>query len=231
MKLIRYLNEQEMSLDDIIIILKRDCKPILRVLKNGKWFLWRGRPPKGFEKGFPKLDTKDILEVTPRKDRKPTHTPLVDHIALNKAFNEKFGWNVRSEAVFATRKRTEAYIFGQPYLFFPVGKFEFVYSEKVEDLWRDWSQYRYVEWDKFEGEMLKKNPDYGMEIIAPEFQKKWEAGLVDKVAKKLMKAYKNTGIKKAIDSGNEIAFRVKSYYIVNPDFADGIANAFGVRYP
>jgi len=231
MRLTRYLKEADMSLEDIITILKRDCKPILNTLKNGKWFLWRGRKPQGFEKGQQILDTKDILEVYPRKDRKPTHTVQVDHIALNKAFNEKFGWKVRSEAVFATRKRTEAYIFGMPYLFFPVGKFEFVYSDEIEDLWRDWSGYRHKQWAPFEKQMKKEHPKWGFQILVSEFQKKWEGGLVDKAAKDLMKVYKKTGIKKAVNSGNEIAFRVKSYYIVNADFADGIAEEFGIRYP
>jgi hypothetical protein len=230
MRLTRYLKEADMSLQDIVEILKRDSKPILTQLKKAKRFLWRGR--RGiFTAGQLLPVTNDILEVYPRKDRKPAQSHPVDHAAFDRAFKERFGWNVRSEGVFATSKRSEARIYGEPYLFFPVGKYEIVYSPNITDLWREWSMYRYVEWDKFEGKMLKKNPDYGITILQPMFQKAWEEGLVDVAAKKLMKQYKKIGIQKAILSGNEVTFRVKSYYIVNPDFAEDLAKEFGIRWP
>jgi len=105
--------------------LKKDCKPFLKEIKKYKlfWF-WRGS----------EKDVKHYEKFETRKNRRPRDTPLWIHNILNKEFKKKFGWSVRSEGVFASSDKYGLYIYGEENMFFPVGKYKYVWSPKVNDL-------------------------------------------------------------------------------------------------
>ena len=46
-------------------ILEKDCKPFMKAIKGSPKFLWRGI----------KNSESDMMELTPRSDRKPKDTP------------------------------------------------------------------------------------------------------------------------------------------------------------
>jgi uncharacterized protein (UPF0305 family) len=66
--------------EEIVDILKRDCKPFIRAKKKGM-FLYRG-----MKNTFVTID-----KIKSRLNRKPRDTPEELHDALDDAFKEKFG--------------------------------------------------------------------------------------------------------------------------------------------
>ena len=123
MRLKQYLKEGKDS-KEILAILYEDCFPFLKEIKGTDEFLYRGVS----------LSVSDILKRTTRlEDRRPKDTPEWMHEVLNNAFESKFGWPARN-GVFATSDIDDAEKYGTAYLFFPIGKYEYVWSPTVEDL-------------------------------------------------------------------------------------------------
>jgi hypothetical protein len=134
MRLQTYLNE---TIDPYIVNsiwkkLTKDCMPFLKELKKSNSprdkFFYRG-----FHGGnlYSEIDKKKV-----RTNRNPMDTPQAIHDILNKSFKKKFGWNVRGEGSFATSDKERAGGYGTPFLFFPVGKYKYVWSEEVSDLYQ-----------------------------------------------------------------------------------------------
>jgi hypothetical protein len=120
------VDKKSLSLYSVLDTLKKDCKPFIKELKkSGKEVLWRGTYAR----------TKTLIRVTPRMDRTPKDTPEKVHDELNDRFKKKFGWEVRSEGVFATSGYSSAADYGTPHIFFPVGKYKYVFNPRIEDLW------------------------------------------------------------------------------------------------
>ena len=189
MRLIKYilgeagkiLSPDETSIYNIII---RDCSEILDVyrktLKIDKyhWVLWRGSYN----------DINVFKEFTPRMDRRPKDTAQWLHDLYDKRFKEKFGWNVRSEGVFVTSNKSFAGSFGDPFAFFPLNDFKFVWSKEVDDLTGYLGSGKYDQ---------AKPEEYDIRIM------------------KLMRTYQDDDLEQAIVTTHEIAFKCKEYYLVN----------------
>ena len=111
----------EDSLNDAIDLIKKDCKPYLKLIKTPKRMAVRDEKRlQFFSKGYV------------RKDRRPKDTNIEVHEKLDKLFLEKFEWRARSNSVFTW------IISGvmKP-LFFPIGKFDYIWSPNVYDLYTD----------------------------------------------------------------------------------------------
>jgi hypothetical protein len=108
---------------------KKDCKPWLQAIKScSKPVAYRGLPVLQFP-------MKHIFYDKPvRTDRRPLDMLKQKHEMLDKAFYELFGWWARSNAVFLTGDITQAADYGREYLVFPLGKFKFVWSPKIDDM-------------------------------------------------------------------------------------------------
>jgi hypothetical protein len=183
MRLENYIAERssrEMTRDDIIKIIKSDCRPFLRKLdKNRIRLLYRGTQ-------HWLGDFNTIKKFIPRKHRKPSDMNELDHEMLNKSFYKKFGWKPRSEGVFCTGSSGTASGYGNDYIFFPIGDFEFVWSPTIDDLY-DYTHTR--------------------KPIGSIFLKDFYDETVDK--------YINSGLATAIAKRYEIMVRCNSYYLTN----------------
>jgi len=126
-----------------ISVIEMDCKPFF-ISKPGS-VLYRGSNDhvSSFKKKTSRLN-----------DRIPRDTNSDLHDELNFYFRRKFGWNVRN-GVFASSSYTLSSYFGDYcYIFIPVGKFEYVWSPVVNDL------YRFQQCNKlFSQKMMKKMYD------------------------------------------------------------------------
>jgi hypothetical protein len=79
-------------------------------------------------------DRFDFKAKTPRMDREPRDTEYDIHEVLNDAFNEIFGWNVRSEGVFTSSSFQYISSFGDnKYVIFPTNGFKYVYNKTGND--------------------------------------------------------------------------------------------------
>jgi len=133
MKFTEYITEaskKELQTYSVIKSLEKHCQPIIKELRKHGDVLWRGAS---------KSKTKSIIQVTPRTDRQAKDMAPEVQYELDNWFEKKFGWRPRSEGVFATGSKNMAYNYGDgpPYMFFPIGKFEFLYSPSINDLYSD----------------------------------------------------------------------------------------------
>jgi len=127
MRFKQYLNEASPPKEEILALIKKDCKPFLadwRKLKTDD-FLLSGRNDKTF------FTKKQV-----RKDRKPLDTLLDMHKIIDDWFYKKFGVKSRSNAVFCSFDIIITSGYGTPYLVFPIGKYKAVSSKNIKDLFR-----------------------------------------------------------------------------------------------
>jgi len=190
MKFKQYINEDiDETVDEIAIILKKECMPFINEMKRGNIQSWFFRAT---EK---KIDT--IREIKLRVNRKPRNIPKEIHDYMDMLFKKHFGWKVRSEGVFATSDRyTISNIYGEPYLFFPMGKYKYVYHPQIGDI------YNFFD--------VMYGISYGEEYIdIDKMKKKFDELISQYTSKKLTNAY---------ESVVEVSFKCKSYYLVDKKY-------------
>ena len=185
---------------------KQDCQPYLQEAGSSVFSgngIWRG-----INESDPRLRKTARLE-----NREPAGTPLIVHKYVNEYLNKKFGHPFRN-GVFVTGERGQYGTYGVPYQIFPIGKFEYLWSDKVKDL-------------LFTLRDFERDNDFD----SPEnysYEKELKPKLV-KFTRKL-RGYKKTDLPAAAFSGNEIMIWCKQYYALhrsiarNEKFADAAAN-------
>ena len=130
MRLKQYLNE-EYNLDDIdeiITILKKDCKlyinDVQRYYHNN--FLFSGRKSNAF-----------FAKKKVRKNRKPKDTPIEIHDLMDDWFYKKFGIRFRSNSFFGSFEESTVTLYGKPFIIFPIGKYSAISSPVVNDVYSE----------------------------------------------------------------------------------------------
>jgi len=130
-KLSRYIREaKQTDLEMVLSEIRENCGLWLKD-PQAEGLLYRG--------------TKNMVDVIEKRktrldNRRPKDMPNHLHDELNYHFKKKFGWKVRN-GVFVTSNvgSARAYHHGpDPYIFMPIGKFEFVWSPDVDDLFADY---------------------------------------------------------------------------------------------
>jgi hypothetical protein len=125
-RLKRYLLTEEHSPEEVTEMVRKNCSEALDAMSRTHNALWRGSDEEF--SGY-------IKELAPRTDRRPRDTKRWVHDLFDDAFEKKFGWRVRSEAIFATAAKNVADGFGnRAYLFFPFDGFKIIWSSEVDDL-------------------------------------------------------------------------------------------------
>jgi len=169
-KLNKYLTESE---EDILKngpvlwnILKKECKYFINEYKKtglaGKIWFYRGS-----EKKLPKIG---IDKIKVRKNRRPRDTPQEIHEMIDSAFKDAFGWYVRSEGVFTISYKSSAKVYGTPYLFFPVGKYKYVWSTNIEDIFEHLDA-------KFDLEGMSAPYQYGLDYsVEDDYERRYGEG-------------------------------------------------------
>jgi len=260
MRLNKYINEiyqRDKKIEPIYKLIDKNCAPFLKEIKNVRMFLYRGSEE----------NIDRIKRIKPRKDRRPKDMPEELHETFDDLFHKKFGWYVRSEGVFVTGDKVLSASYGTPYLFFPIGKYKYVWSSKIMDLYTEIENEEYFgdaeswysEWESeyedsnkgtyyYHGENLETN-DYNDAVeIALENAGLGELGYGDeldwvpdipmeeylldkeneyindknKYLKSLVREYEDRNLKVSRGTKNEIAFKCKSYYLVNPVYVSAL---------
>lgn len=122
---LEHLISEELSDDEILKILERDCRQFLKSCDNR--FLYRGSKTESKEKTLRKIKT--------RKDRTPRDIKVNTHTLIDNYFEKKFGIRYRSKSVFVSGSKGSAEYYGSVYAVFPIGEFTFIWSPKVVDLY------------------------------------------------------------------------------------------------
>jgi len=166
-------------------LIKRDCKPYLKDIKRiDNYRLYRGM--KHIQDAFSKRKIR-------LNDRTPTDTPQIIHDAINNYFNDAFGAPFRN-AMFCSGDYGEIQEYGEGYVIFPIGNYEFVWSPNIEDLYKIWDEYQ---------------PEFPDDVDA------YKRMAADFVEREIVDKYTNRHMTKAIESGNEVMVRCNEYYAVD----------------
>lgn len=177
MRLIKHLNEQSTVIDHELNLIKHDCQPFIKMAKPCRGLAVRS--------AISLMSTNFIKKKT-RIGRAPMSTPVGTHNMLNALFNKMFGWKVRSDGVFTYGH--EGFLYS--HYFFPIGKFKFVYSPKVKDLY-----------------------DYLIELKY-DLRIQWEEISIMDVSY-IMNTYTNKNLCAGIKGGkSEIVYKCKEYYLL-----------------
>lgn len=112
------------------LMLIEECQPFLDEFK--KIYLSGTKLP--LRRGMLLQPSEHITKIKVNKNRTPTNSSIRVHNTSDKWFYEKFGIKARSRSAFTTSSKTVAEDYGFPFLVFPVGNFEVIWSRKVDDL-------------------------------------------------------------------------------------------------
>jgi hypothetical protein len=224
MRLKGYLNEELLVIEELAAKLIKDCGPYLKLLSKHKFtrMLYRGskNPFNG-----------NITKVIPRKNREPKDMPQKLHQVLDAHFHKKFGWKARSEGVFVNPSQEMVKEYGASNLFFPIGKFKFVWSPKIGDLYSDFGmndykdlgvhdyyEYRNIWWhEKFQGAYVDDYHGFKKANTIEYFKelnKDLAKELISKQIKNTVNSYDSKNMSKLLASKNEASFKCDAYYMV-----------------
>jgi len=124
-KFAKYLAESEETklLKDLLLL---NCKPFINDMRGSNKLLYRGLS-RAIESEFKVFNSH-------LDGRKPKDINKHLHDELNYWFERKFGWKVRNGVFVTSDIRSAKTYGGNVYIFFPMGKYEYVWSSKIDDL-------------------------------------------------------------------------------------------------
>ena len=184
-----YITEGNLTLEQAIEGIKKDCKPFLKDIKGTLGTLVR------MQGG---TSSNPFLLKTIRKEREPLDTFEPIHEITDNWFNKEFGWKARSNVIFCWGKPFSniSDILTNYYLVFPVGKYKYVWSPEVNDL----TEYLEADKDFYHGKHPEKEE-------------------MDDILDRLVDAkYTDKNIRRAVVSYNEVMINAKSAYMVSTTF-------------
>ena len=194
MKSTEFITE-DINVEDVqkyVELIKQDCGPFLQQAKGE--YLYRGLG----------TETDPFVGNSIRlKNRTPKDVPLLLHNNINKFFNKKFGSPFRN-AMFCSGDIHFADFYGKIYVVFPIGKFEFLWSTDVDDL--------FMSWDEYDPSL---SPDFKQ--LSQESQEIDFKDAIKTFLKDTKNTYINDNLAQAIKSNNEIMIRCERYYAVKLD--------------
>jgi hypothetical protein len=229
MKLQNYLIEDNKSLAYYTKKIQAECKPFLKEIKGARGTLTRHQkapnPGGGGSIKVKKVNTTPVFKKTTRKDRQPLDSPFDFHILIDDWFaNSKFGWRARSSALFCWG--TPFPLLASDWMVFPAGKFQYVWSPKVTDL------YGKVEifFEKGKGEKRKAEQEsdgpksFGDPYMDRATDEAWEV-----FEKQLAPTYTNKNLKKAVVSSKEIMVNCSYSYLVRQELIENVNDLLDLR--
>lgn len=229
----------QQDFNDIKEILERDCKPFLNLLisSNEQNSKTRSLFFRGYERGSQGLGkgNKGLYKKERRDDRRPKDTDIDVQIAIDDKFEQKFGYRLRSEGIFTTKSTSTSEQYGWPYIFFPIGDFDFFYSDTITDLFNDIESndwYYYVS-SKENRDFLMDFLEYRYGYVPEDFDDKEEyEKKLDDAHDELIDEYDTflfdveRSYKKGTDfseiKNQETIFICDEYYLLDPKYIEDI---------
>ena len=128
MKVNELLLEAHDGLEQVLTLIKKDCKPFL---SKATLHLWRGI--EGESSSLTEL-SDGIYRGKVRTNRVPRDSNQNIHKIVDDALEKHFGIRGRSQALFVTTNTKVANMYGTPYMIFPIGQFKILWSPYIHDV-------------------------------------------------------------------------------------------------
>jgi hypothetical protein len=208
----------ELKFEEIKYLLETDCKQFLDELKSvNRSLVFRGYKPTPDH-------SKEIFYKEPRIDRKTMNTPNKIQSMFDEVFQSVYGVKPRSNGVFTTTKVRVAKSYGDVFIFFPRGSYEYYWNENIHDLYVGWPAEKallssYVETGRDSYLFLMFNGGYQPKLEFDEYQE-WirehdKLAMIElrKTIEKIVDGYQVGNLEDNRDQ--EIIFMCDSYYMVD----------------
>lgn len=220
----------EFELDSLVSFIRRNCRQWL-LASDGK-IVYRGI----------KSTVDDVAFIRKvRTDRRPKDSTGPRHLILNELMNRVGNVN-RENSAFVTSDLDTASYHGRPYVFLPVGNFEYAWSPKFNDWTTNFDLYLMIKDDSPANDILVPNlwihvynyfrdhfadawKDDGVKSpIAADAAKKYVDENIDlsKVSRYIIN---NRELPRAISMGHEIMIKANSGLYVNPSVYHRISDS------
>lgn len=227
MKFQNYLIEDNKSLAYYAKKIQVECKPFIKEIKGARGTLTRHQksPNPGGGSKVKKVNTTPVFKKTTRKDRQPLDSPFDFHILIDDWFaNSKFGWRARSSGLFCWG--TPFPLLASDWMVFPAGKFQYVWSPKVTDLYGNVETIFDIAMGEKRKAAQKGEPkEYGDPYMDRATEEAWEAFI-----KNLAPTYTNKNLKKAVVSSKEIMVNCNYSYLVKQELIENINELLDLRW-
>ena len=159
-----------------------------------------------------------------RKDRKPKDMPSELHRWFDNEFQKQFGWKARSEGVFVIANERTAQGYGRPYIFIPKGKYRFLYSKEIKDLWAEATGDDNIYIDPVEVAVLNDDSDT-LDMFIDEYGY-GSPPSVHQVLDKIVNSYTNKNIQLGMEYKHEIMFDCDEYFLFEKSVFEQILKDF-----
>lgn len=123
------------------LMLIEECQPFLDEFKS----IYNSGTKLPLRRGMVFQPDDHITKIKVNKERTPTNTNMRVHHASDQWFKERFGVKARSQSFFCTASKKASRDYGFPFLVFPVGQFEVIWSRKVDDLYFHMTERKLIE--------------------------------------------------------------------------------------
>lgn len=202
MRLVRHINEQppvekftDLQLAELLDVVQKECKPWIKEI--GKFNITKIPNPvyRGVKQN---IQVYSIKKGARSSDRVPKYTQKEVFEIFDKAFADRFGWWVRSKGVF-TASEGVAYSYGNTYIFFPMGRYRYVWSAKYQKVWHNLTHP--ATWD-----------------MMSDVQRELHLDDQEQEAEDAVRYYKDKGIRGAMANEGvafEAIFECKKYLLIN----------------
>lgn len=191
------------------LILIDDCQPYLEQFKN----IFNNGTKLPLRRGMLLQPSEHITKVKVKKNRTPTNTHPRVHEMADDWFLKTFGIRARSQTALCTSSLQQSKDYGFPFLVFPSGNFEVIWSRKVDDLFFHLTESKIIHLIK--GETVKN--EEGKQLL-DDVSYINDAELYDAVSKLLDGFdYVKGHLDQALASKNEIMLYCDYYYIASND--------------
>lgn len=201
---------------DVDSFIKKNCKDYIKktgydLSINDPNYLSKGKN-KILYRGMKKARGITVKKV--RKDRKPVDTEIRMSKLINHAFHDLFGWYPRTEAMFAFGDSNYAEDFGNVFVVFPIGSFQFIYSPQVLDLSGSFIDNLMARISIDISDLFMEKFIQGAQVDSNEVREAIE------LTKKVMKEhnYTNKNLKRGIIAGVEIMIGCDSYLAIEEEW-------------
>jgi hypothetical protein len=223
----QFLLSEEVITDEEEMIerIKTECAPFLKeidfIVKPGietASFITGVQVPRALWRGA--SHDAALVKLSGKRTRHPSDTAPEMHELLVRHLTNQFGLPYRAMGVFCSTTTEQAAGYGDLFMVFPIGEYEYIYAPSIRDAYHELDNHLqdYPKmWKEILSSMGKKASQYERDEIQEPNWSKWYELVYDYLEKTT--PYTNVNLKQALnefsEKGIEVVLKCDNYYALN----------------